>query len=172
MSWNQEMLVLPLLVSPLWVRYVIRAPGVFWIYSHIPLSCTLRTYNRIAKMCKAQVKMTLWCVLQSTFLSLMTSTESEAASYEFTTLTCIPGVIQVLASMAWWHLDPFGLEYYSIDIVLLLYSIKGPTFSYWIFQESLRVLPKVKCLIYLFKLTYNYVVCTLSFHNIIRRNHE
>uniref|UniRef100_A0A671S0R9 Developmentally-regulated GTP-binding protein 2 n=1 Tax=Sinocyclocheilus anshuiensis TaxID=1608454 RepID=A0A671S0R9_9TELE len=32
---------------------------------------------------------------KSTFLSLMTSTESEAASYEFTTLTCIPGVIEV-----------------------------------------------------------------------------
>ncbi|XP_057572218.1 developmentally-regulated GTP-binding protein 2 isoform X2 [Hippopotamus amphibius kiboko] len=32
--------------------------------------------------------------LQSTFLSLMTSTASEAASYEFTTLTCIPGVIE------------------------------------------------------------------------------
>lgn len=32
---------------------------------------------------------------QSTFLSLMTSTASEAASYEFTTLTCIPGVIEV-----------------------------------------------------------------------------
>uniref|UniRef100_A0A672RTP1 Developmentally-regulated GTP-binding protein 2 n=1 Tax=Sinocyclocheilus grahami TaxID=75366 RepID=A0A672RTP1_SINGR len=31
---------------------------------------------------------------KSTFLSLMTSTESETASYEFTTLTCIPGVIE------------------------------------------------------------------------------
>lgn len=31
---------------------------------------------------------------KSTFLSLMTSTESECASYEFTTLTCIPGVIE------------------------------------------------------------------------------
>ncbi|XP_020670277.3 developmentally-regulated GTP-binding protein 2 isoform X1 [Pogona vitticeps] len=31
---------------------------------------------------------------KSTFLSLMTSTASEAASYEFTTLTCIPGVIE------------------------------------------------------------------------------
>ncbi|XP_051571342.1 developmentally-regulated GTP-binding protein 2 isoform X2 [Myxocyprinus asiaticus] len=31
---------------------------------------------------------------KSTFLSLMTKTESEAASYEFTTLTCIPGVIE------------------------------------------------------------------------------
>lgn len=39
---------------------------------------------------------------QSTFLSLMTSTASEAASYEFTTLTCIPGVIEV----SWGLLDP------------------------------------------------------------------
>uniref|UniRef100_A0A6Q2X0I9 OBG-type G domain-containing protein n=1 Tax=Esox lucius TaxID=8010 RepID=A0A6Q2X0I9_ESOLU len=31
---------------------------------------------------------------KSTFLSLMTATASEAASYEFTTLTCIPGVIE------------------------------------------------------------------------------
>ncbi|KAK2088003.1 Developmentally-regulated GTP-binding protein 2 [Saguinus oedipus] len=31
---------------------------------------------------------------KSTFLSLMTSTASEAGSYEFTTLTCIPGVIE------------------------------------------------------------------------------
>ncbi|XP_059989008.1 developmentally-regulated GTP-binding protein 2 isoform X8 [Lagenorhynchus albirostris] len=31
---------------------------------------------------------------KSTFLSLITSTASEAASYEFTTLTCIPGVIE------------------------------------------------------------------------------
>lgn len=37
---------------------------------------------------------------QSTFLSLMTSTASEAASYEFTTLTCIPGVIEVSAGLA------------------------------------------------------------------------
>lgn len=39
--------------------------------------------------------LSLFCVSQSTFLSLMTSTASEAASYEFTTLTCIPGVIEV-----------------------------------------------------------------------------
>lgn len=32
-------------------------------------------------------------LLQSTLLSTLTKTESEAANYEFTTLTCIPGVI-------------------------------------------------------------------------------
>jgi ribosome-interacting GTPase 1 len=32
---------------------------------------------------------------KSTLLSKVTSTESVAASYEFTTLTCIPGKIQV-----------------------------------------------------------------------------
>lgn len=32
-------------------------------------------------------------IFQSTLLSTLTKTESEAASYEFTTLTCIPGVI-------------------------------------------------------------------------------
>lgn len=31
---------------------------------------------------------------QSTLLSTLTHTHSEAASYEFTTLTCIPGVIE------------------------------------------------------------------------------
>lgn len=33
-------------------------------------------------------------IFQSTLLSTLTHTESEAASYEFTTLTCIPGVIE------------------------------------------------------------------------------
>uniref|UniRef100_A0A8C4QZF0 OBG-type G domain-containing protein n=1 Tax=Eptatretus burgeri TaxID=7764 RepID=A0A8C4QZF0_EPTBU len=37
---------------------------------------------------------------KSTFLSLMTSTESECASYEFTTLTCIPGVIEGVPTAA------------------------------------------------------------------------
>ena len=31
---------------------------------------------------------------QSTLLSTLTKTQSECASYEFTTLTCIPGVIE------------------------------------------------------------------------------
>lgn len=34
-----------------------------------------------------------WYCLQSTLLSTLTNTQSAAASYEFTTLTCIPGVI-------------------------------------------------------------------------------
>lgn len=38
----------------------------------------------------------LSCFVQSTLLSTLTSTESECAAYEFTTLTCIPGVIQVI----------------------------------------------------------------------------
>jgi small GTP-binding protein len=32
---------------------------------------------------------------KSTLLSKTTTTESQVASYEFTTLTCIPGVIEV-----------------------------------------------------------------------------
>ncbi len=36
---------------------------------------------------------------KSTILSELTNTHSEAASYEFTTLTCIPGVIQVCTSL-------------------------------------------------------------------------
>ncbi len=32
--------------------------------------------------------------MQSTLLSTLTKTQSECASYEFTTLTCIPGVIE------------------------------------------------------------------------------
>ena len=35
---------------------------------------------------------------KSTLLSTVTRTESTAASYEFTTLTCIPGVIEVIIS--------------------------------------------------------------------------
>lgn len=38
------------------------------------------------------------CYVQSTLLSALTSTDSECAAYEFTTLTCIPGVIQVTAA--------------------------------------------------------------------------
>lgn len=32
---------------------------------------------------------------KSSILNFMTETESEAAAYEFTTLTCIPGVLMI-----------------------------------------------------------------------------
>lgn len=38
---------------------------------------------------------------KSTLLSKITKTESVAASYEFTTLTCIPGVIEVCICFYW-----------------------------------------------------------------------
>lgn len=107
--------VLLLLVFPLWVRYV-NMTGVCWYPpggvkiislqqpSPFALCCTVSNACRLRKhpnQARKRAETRLWsnlilcCFLQSTFLSLMTSTASEAASYEFTTLTCIPGVIEV-----------------------------------------------------------------------------
>lgn len=48
----------------------------------------MRPHSFIADCCSYSVP------TQSTLLSTLTKTESEAANYEFTTLTCIPGVIE------------------------------------------------------------------------------
>lgn len=75
----------------------------------------------------------------------MTSTESEAASYEFTTLTCIPGVIEV----GHYFLPEFilckclNLLRKNASYVLCLVSTKVPTYNSWIYLESLRVLLRV-----------------------------
>lgn len=42
----------------------------------------------------SSIKTLIYILGKSTLLSTLTKTESEAANYEFTTLTCIPGVIE------------------------------------------------------------------------------
>nr|XP_008506390.1 PREDICTED: developmentally-regulated GTP-binding protein 2 isoform X2 [Equus przewalskii] len=56
--------------------------------------CLFQLFSSHPSKLPSQVGETSLLPAPSTFLSLMTSTASEAASYEFTTLTCIPGVIE------------------------------------------------------------------------------
>lgn len=73
----------------------------------------------------------------------MTSTASEAASYEFTTLTCIPGVIEV-HSFTSRHIENVLVAFVPPTLACLsTFSTKGPTSSCWICQESSRAPHKV-----------------------------
>ncbi|KAL7979383.1 hypothetical protein Chor_015407 [Crotalus horridus] len=62
---------------------------------------------------------------KSTFLSLMTSTASEAASYEFTTLTCIPGVIEVKKTNTSPPFMPWFFVSFSTRVISFVFLGKG-----------------------------------------------
>lgn len=65
---------------------------------------------------------------KSTLLSKITKTESVAASYEFTTLTCIPGVIEVS-----FHTQVLGVKLAAVVVAVacaLPFSINKQAKSY------------------------------------------
>lgn len=134
--------MLLLSVSPLWVRYV-NVVGNGWRFLVCKKKYLTKCINPASflLMLKGARKRseTCWskfffcCFLQSTFLSLMTSTASEAASYEFTTLTCIPGVIEVHTVTPLHILTPPALNIVHqcavYPVFVSLFSTKGPTSS-------------------------------------------
>lgn len=101
----------------------------------------------------------------------MTSTASEAASYEFTTLTCIPGVIEVSMNVfvSLLYLSTVNTLITTIMVLifftLVVISTKGQTFNYSIYQESLRVLPKVPAIYFYKHNIYQIVYWCLDVHS-------
>jgi len=82
---------------------------------------------------------------KSTLLSTITKTKSEAASYEFTTLTCVPGVIEYKGEF-----PPAFIEYprtkYSFSNVTLSFSLVMQVLrsSFSISLVSLKVPPPAR----------------------------